>query len=422
VVTFLNYFSFGSYKFWPADLKELPLISDSSSTSGRESLLQKNDTELDHNHEKPSSETELSNNKSRKETLLTFFLCFFGLQCSFLLWGLMQERIIKFSYKIEGQNEDNNSSRVRKFTNSQFLVLTNRLAGLILSSFLLLYFNRPSNRLRFGGFRSSYSQIFSYKNWPPLFICSYSSLSNVLSSWFQYESLKYVTFTSQLLAKSSKSVFVMLASKLISNKQYKKHEYFCVCLIGFGIFLFSDLSNSDMEKTNKILITTLPGFLCLLGYLISDSFTSTWQDNLIRSYSISSISLMFITNFYSCLYTLISLVKEGELSESLEFLNEHNDITQHVILLSLTSAIGQIFIFVTIQRFGALVFSLIMTTRQVLSILLSNLVFKHSMSAQACLGIFLIFFALFLQQYIKIRLKNGGPGGGDLKRENVSKI
>ena len=190
----------------------------------------------------------------------------------------------------------------------------------------------------------------------------------------------------------------MLTAKVVSNKTYKAYEYFCVFLIGVGIFLFSDF---DMHKTNKILFTTLPGFVCLFGYLVSDSFTSTWQDNLIKRYSVSSIALMFITNLYSVLYTFISLIRAGELSETIEFLNGHADITLHIALLSVTSAIGQIFIFVTIQKFGALVFSLIMTTRQVLAIVLSSMVFQHAMSVQSVFGVSLIFFALFLQQYFK---------------------
>ena len=330
--------------------------------------------------------------RSRRKTVISFLICFGGLQLSFLLWGLMQERIIKYTYALSSSSD---AHQAQRFKNSQFLVLTNRLAGLLLSLAIILIGNR--NKMRIHSI-DSYRKLVSYKNWPPLFICCYSSLSNVLSSWFQYESLKYVTFTSQLLAKSSKSIFVMLTAKVVSNKTYKAYEYFCVFLIGVGIFLFSDF---DMHKTNKILFTTLPGFVCLFGYLVSDSFTSTWQDNLIKRYSVSSIALMFITNLYSVLYTFISLIRAGELSETIEFLNGHADITLHIALLSVTSAIGQIFIFVTIQKFGALVFSLIMTTRQVLAIVLSSMVFQHAMSVQSVFGVSLIFFALFLQQYFK---------------------
>jgi adenosine 3'-phospho 5'-phosphosulfate transporter B2 len=195
----------------------------------------------------------------------------------------------------------------------------------------------------------------------------------------------------------------MLTGRVLFGKQYSLTEYVSVSIIAVGIFFFSDVNN--IEGANKIIKTTLPGFICLLGYLVSDSFTSTWQDNLIKSFSMSSIALMFMTNLYSCLFTFVSLLSQGELNETIEFMKEHSDITYHLCYLSLASAIGQIFIFVTIQRFGALVFTLIMTTRQVLSILFSALIFQHQLSLQSVFGIFLIFSALFIQQFIKIANK-----------------
>ncbi|RNA44596.1 adenosine 3 -phospho 5 -phosphosulfate transporter 1 [Brachionus plicatilis] len=338
--------------------------------------------------------------------IILFTTCFVGLQASFLIWGVMQERIIKYSYE-NADSKFKSKKDAENFKNSQFLVLSNRFAGLVLSSLIMLIANHH-RFVTLGPIKLSIKfvrSIASWQNWAPLFFCSYSSLSNVLSSWFQYESLKYVSFTSQLLTKSSKSVFVMLTGKIVSNKTYKVHEYFSVFLIGVGIFLFSDIATNNLKQTNQIISTTFPGFLCLFGYLVSDSFTSTWQDNLLKSYSMSSISLMFITNLYSCLYTLISLASQGQIGETIEFMKEHADITHHIVLLSVTSAIGQIFIFVTIQKFGALIFSIMMTTRQILSIFLSSIIFQHSMSAQSLIGIFLIFFALFFQQYVKYRQK-----------------
>lgn len=199
----------------------------------------------------------------------------------------------------------------------------------------------------------------------------------------------------------------MLTGRVLLNKQYKASEYVSVCIIALGIFFFSDVDNID--GAHKIIKTTLPGLICLLGYLVSDSFTSTWQDNLIKSYSMSSIALMFMTNLYSCLFTFVSLIYQNEFDETVEFISKHSDITSHLVYLSLASAIGQIFIFVTIQKFGALVFTLIMTTRQVLSILFSSLVFQHQLSVQSIFGIVLIFSALFVQQCFKIANKHNKP-------------
>lgn len=42
--------------------------------------------------------------------------------------------------------------------------------------------------------------------------------SNVMSSWFQYEALKYVSFPTQVLAKASKVIPVMLMGKVVQGK------------------------------------------------------------------------------------------------------------------------------------------------------------------------------------------------------------
>ena len=192
----------------------------------------------------------------------------------------------------------------------------------------------------------------------------------------------------------------MLTGRLLFHKKYKTSEYITVCLIALGIYFFSDVKN--MSNAKAMINTTFPGIFCLIGYLISDSFTSTWQDNLIKTYEMSSIALMFMTNLYSCLFTLVSLCMDDELNETIQFISEHSEVTSHLVYLSLASAIGQIFIFVTIQKFGALIFTLIMTTRQVLSILFSSLIFKHQLSIQSIFGVFIIFTALFGQQFLKI--------------------
>ena len=136
----------------------------------------------------------------------------------------MQERIIKHDYT----NLDV-VQPARRFTSTQFLVLANRLSGLFLSGLILLIFQRDQfkNMIKL-------QKIVSAKHWAPLFICSYSSLSNVLSSVFQYEALKYVSFATQLLAKSSKSVCVMITGRIVMGKQYKRSEYFSVFLICLG--------------------------------------------------------------------------------------------------------------------------------------------------------------------------------------------
>ena len=63
----------------------------------------------------------------------------------------------------------------------EFLVLVNRIVGFTVSlTYLILCpTQQPRHRV-------------------PLYKYSYSSLSNIMSSWFQYESLKFVSFPTQV--------------------------------------------------------------------------------------------------------------------------------------------------------------------------------------------------------------------------------
>ena len=62
---------------------------------------------------------------------------------------------------------------------------------------------------------------------------------------------------------------------------------------------------------------------------------------------------------------------------------------------------GQLCILYTIKEFGALLFAAIMTTRQLISILLSCLIFLHPLTWQQWSGVLMVFGALYAQAYMK---------------------
>lgn len=74
------------------------------------------------------------------------------------------------------------------FKNSQFLVSINRVLALIIGWIVLQVVRQP-------------------RHTAPLYKYSYCSFSNVMSSWFQYEALKFVSFPTQVLVKASKVCF-----------------------------------------------------------------------------------------------------------------------------------------------------------------------------------------------------------------------
>lgn len=271
-----------------------------------------------------------------------------------------------------------------RFKDSQFLVFINRILALLVAGVYVAYTTQP-------------------RHVAPVYKYSYSSFSNILSSWCQYEALKFVSFPTQVLAKSSKVIPVMLMGKVVSNKTYPWHEYFTAAILSAGVSLF--LLSKDEPGHTHTAQTTVAGIIILAGYMGFDSFTSNWQSELFTTYKMSSFQMMVGVNFFSSLFTLGSMVFRGTILSNIAFLFNHSEFLFHSVVLSICSAVGQLFIFYTIKQFGPLIFTLIMTTRQALSIFISCVVYGHSMDLQSVVGVLLVFASLFLRVYFNQRAR-----------------
>ncbi|XP_055333613.1 adenosine 3'-phospho 5'-phosphosulfate transporter 1-like [Paramacrobiotus metropolitanus] len=304
---------------------------------------------------------------------MILLLCFVGLQLTFLTWGVLQEKILTRSYNGE------------HFTDAQFLVFTNRIIAFLLSGtyLLIMHHRQPPHRA-------------------PFYKYSFASFSNTMSSWFQYEALKYVSFPTQILAKASKIIPVMLMGKLVNNKTYPMYEYITAGMISFGmsIFLYSRWKAPENSVT---LISSAAGASVLLGYMILDSFTSNWQDKLFQEYRMTKMQMMFGISTCSMILTIVSLIEQGGFVTGFGFAVRHPDFFVDILMLSFSAALGNIFIYMTIQQFGAVIFAVIMTVRQAIAVLLSCLIYGHSLSALGIFGVSLVFIALGCQAYAKQR-------------------
>lgn len=65
------------------------------------------------------------------------------------------------------------------------------------------------------------------------------------------------------------------------------------------------------------------------------------------------------------------------------------------VILSIASAIGQLFIFYTIKVHGPVIFTIMMTTRQIFSLVLSCFLFAHPLGVLSSIGAALVFVVVF---------------------------
>jgi UAA transporter family len=128
---------------------------------------------------------------SRAKVVQRLLFCSLMLNLTFVTWGALQERMLTRRYpRYTGDY----------FTYSYALVFTNRFWTLVMSGLLLLYLKPRLSRS---------TVIYEY---------SFPSISNMLSSWCQYEALRYVSFPATTLFKSFKLAPVMLMGKILGNK------------------------------------------------------------------------------------------------------------------------------------------------------------------------------------------------------------
>ncbi|KAF5289282.1 hypothetical protein FQR65_LT11903 [Abscondita terminalis] len=306
--------------------------------------------------------------------LLFYFVC---LQISFLTWGILQEKVMTQEYS-------NSGGDVGHFTDSQFLVFVNRILAFCLSGIVVTCTRQHHHKA-------------------PLCKYVFCSLSNILSSWCQYEALKYVSFLHQVLAKAAKTIPVMIMGKLISKTKYDYYEYVAAIILSVGMLFF--MLDTGNDRKGSTTVTTLSGVILLCSYIAFDSFTSNWQGALFKQYRMKPVQMMCGVNFFSCIFTTISLMQQGGFMKSLSFMINFPTFIFDCLLISLCSAAGQLFIYETIASFGPLVFVIITTIRQGFSVLLSCIIYKHQIHMWGIIGVLLVFFSIFLRIYCGYRLK-----------------
>jgi solute carrier family 35 (adenosine 3'-phospho 5'-phosphosulfate transporter), member B2 len=304
----------------------------------------------------------------------SFMLCFAGLQASYLTWGYMQELIMTTVFEPTARVPSG------KFPSAAFCVFSNRFLAVIVAMICV--------RIRHGS-------VFA-NNKAPLWAFTPCALSNTFSSWSQYASLKYVSFPVQTVFKSSKIIPVMVMGKCLKGTNYPYSMYAEATLITIGVAVFSVLS----KTSNKDTTTELVGLIYLLIYVSFDSFTSQWQDKVYSQYGRANVDpyqMMLGVNMSAICITTAGLILSGDFPVVVEFLLANPAAFRYNIITAITSASGQLCIFYTIKEFGPIVFTIIMTTRQMFSICLSAIVFGHHISLASASGAVLVFGVLFYQ-------------------------
>mmetsp|Transcript_5665 Transcript_5665/g.11570 ORF Transcript_5665/g.11570 Transcript_5665/m.11570 type:complete len:495 (+) Transcript_5665:174-1658(+) len=255
-------------------------------------------------------------------------------------------------------------------------------------------------------------------------------LMSIGSTFCAIRSLRYVIFPIQVLARSCKPVPVLLIGTLL-GKKYPRRKYISVLLIVCGVAMFmgggnilkggdsgdsvdggssdsydptgsasSGSSNTsyssavdiDEEKDEIAPIhQQIFGVALLIASLFFDGGTGAYEDKLMSMHSVEPFDLMFKFQLSKALLSGLLLIAFNQLHLFVDMLHQTGI---YIFALGMCSTIGQVFIFITIAKFGALTCSLMSLSRKVTTLTASIIIYDHDLTGVQLAGLLVALTAM----------------------------
>jgi UDP-galactose transporter B1 len=181
----------------------------------------------------------------------------------------------------------------------------------------------------------------------------------------------------------------------ILGKRYPLQKYVNVVVITTGVALFMGGAASSKHGGSE---TSLLGALMLTISLCFDGATGAYEDKLMGNDHVEPFDLMYNIQLGKAVISFLFIVSTNQLTVFFETV--HNGGLM-LFTLGLTGAIGQVFVFVTIAKFGALNCALIGLGRKMLTLLLSFILYGHTLNSMQVVGLTLSVAAMIANFYEK---------------------
>lgn len=326
------------------------------------------------------------NSRERKHPLLLLF-CASGICASYLYFGVVQEMLFSRGNSTSSAIKDAGST-------ASFMLVLSCMTNVIVSQ-ILIWIERCISKSVSNESRSR-----------PL--CHRYLMSGALAyasaMMASNESLAYVSYPTAVLAKSSKLIPTMIAGIFVADKKFSVSEWMSAVLITGGITTFnlSRLNSKDQGDD------TVYGIVLLIFSLFMDGILATCQTKIKQSSSKTyrapnALETMLWMNAYGAIFLAPLSYFSGQLSNGIRLVNgsfsiKEGDmsITTAIGILNMTAAVGQIFIFFTIQLFSPLMCTTITTTRKFITIILSVWNFGHQFSMVQWTSISFVFSGIYI--------------------------
>lgn len=197
------------------------------------------------------------------------------------------------------------------------------------------------------------------------------------------------------------------------GKRYDLRKYINVAMIVSGVALFmgggdkKGKSGGGHEEENTA-SSQLIGIVLLFISLCFDGGTGAYEDKLMSVHSVQPFDLMYNIQLGKTILAGVSLLV---LNQVHVFVQMCADMGFLLVALGLSGALGQVFIFVTISKFGALTCSIIGLARKITTLVFSIWYFGHYLNGVQVLGL-IVCVGSMVMNFMGKSKKGGGHGHG----------
>mmetsp|Transcript_58906 Transcript_58906/g.80415 ORF Transcript_58906/g.80415 Transcript_58906/m.80415 type:complete len:393 (-) Transcript_58906:472-1650(-) len=320
----------------------------------------------------PKENHETSESSSQGSGPVWLAICFFGIMGSLICYGMVLE------YATSGG---------RKLHELSLILVTSSIYAVVGLTFCHVQEEKETT-------------VPTYK----LAVLAVTSMGSTFTSVC---SLRYVIFPVQVLAKSCKPIPVMIMGACM-GKTYPLKKYLNVAVIVLSVAMFMGMGDKnsgggDDDKSGPMMYF---GIALLFLSLCFDGGTGAYEDKLMSVEHVGPFTLMYNIQKGKAILAFMILVIFNEVQYFFQMVSETGPI---LALLGLTGAFGQIFIFVTIAKFGALTCALIGIARKITTLIVSILFFGHKLNWAQTVGLAISIGAMIFNFVDKTSKKKKPP-------------
>ncbi|KAJ4481939.1 UAA transporter family-domain-containing protein [Lentinula aciculospora] len=381
-------------------------------------------------------------------SFIRLVFCVAGVYSMFLWWAIAQERLSVPFQSVDGKSSDKFRSALFLGTCQSFL---SSFSALI---YILIRKKRPETFMQALGFHDrnseeptsastpngkAHTRIHHHTNGTakPRPDTRFSSRALLLgyaqcaafitfAAPFGFAALSYISYPAMVLGKSCKLVPVMIMNVFLYRRRFAPHKYLVVLMVTTGITIFMGFGSDSQKHGSKKAASasmdaastpyaSLIGAAYLLINLALDGAINSTQDEMFSRYKVSGQQMMLWINLMcTCIsFTLMVLPLpsipvllpsgngRSELVAAWTYIQQHPGIISPLVEFSVTGALGQLFIFETLQHFGSLTLVTITLTRKMFTMLLSVVVYNHQLTPNQWLGAAVVFAGISVEAFVK---------------------